>query len=72
MLTAARMSWYRPKSRLSTAGHRAAMSSAGLMVTVPHGSLPLFGLTGIVTVPRMPLATRRALPPGGTNWYEST
>lgn len=48
------------------------MSADGLMVTVPHGSLPLFGLTGIVTVPRMPLATRRALPPGGTNWYEST
>ena len=52
-------------------GHSAAMSSAGLMVTVAHGSLPLSGMTGIVTVPRIPLAVRRAVPPGGTNWQES-
>ena len=44
------------------------MSSAGLMVTVPHGSVPLFGVTGIVTIPVSPLAVRRAVPPGGTNW----
>ena len=39
------------------------MSSAGLMVIVPHGSLPLFGVTGTVMTPLSPLAVRRAVPP---------
>src|SRR6185437_14441590 len=42
-------------------GHRAAMSSAGLMVIVPHGLPPLFGVTGIVIIPLIPLAVRRAM-----------